>query len=144
MRSTSHDDLQNTDYYNPITNVNSTDMTCNRGPVPANETAWVKAGSTVGFVLDRAIFHDGPINVYMANAPSAETAYSFDGKGSVWFKIADLGPTIDGTTYVAHFRRTFSRLTECLQPNILAIGRLDFVQLHYPRARPQWRIPDSG
>lgn len=59
----------------------------------------MKAGSTVGFVLDQAIFHHGPINVYMAKAPS--TAASFNGAGTVWFKIAQQGAITDGGSYVS-------------------------------------------
>jgi len=32
--------------------------------------------------------HPGPLNVYMAKAPS--TAATFDGSGKVWFKIHEL------------------------------------------------------
>ena len=31
------------------------------------------------------MYHPGPVNVYLAKAPS--TAAAFNGKGNVWFKI---------------------------------------------------------
>ena len=73
----------------------SVDIRCNAGAGTggSTSTATVAAGSTVGFVMDQAIFHVGPLLVYMAKAPS--TAVSFDGS-SGWFKIYQIGPTFSG------------------------------------------------
>ncbi|KFY18012.1 hypothetical protein V491_04885 [Pseudogymnoascus sp. VKM F-3775] len=85
---------QNTNANSPITDVTSNDIRCNAGGLDSGastSTASVTAGATVGFALDQAIFHPGPINVYLSKAPS--TAASYDGSGD-WFKISELGATI--------------------------------------------------
>lgn len=85
---------QNTNANSPVTSVTSNDIRCNAGGLDSGastSTASVTAGATVGFALDQAIFHPGPINVYLSKAPS--TAASYDGSGD-WFKISELGATI--------------------------------------------------
>lgn len=52
---------------------------------PAPQTLAVTAGSSLTFNANTAFSHPGPVNVYLAKAPS--TAAAFDGKGPVWFKI---------------------------------------------------------
>ncbi|KAG9076731.1 hypothetical protein FRC06_009345, partial [Ceratobasidium sp. 370] len=85
-----------TNFNFPITDVSSTNLTCNAGGRSAGPTvtATVNAGSTIGFSLDEAIFHHGVINVYMAKAPV--TAVTFDGSGKAWFKIYQLSAVTDG------------------------------------------------
>jgi hypothetical protein len=68
------------------------------------ETVSVAAGSSVSFTSDVAVYHDGPISVYMAKAPT--TAAEFDGSGDVWFKILDIGPIFPGGTW--NLMREFS------------------------------------
>jgi Auxiliary Activity family 9 (formerly GH61) len=68
------------------------------GTVAGNTTTVsVKAGSSVTFGTDQAVYHDGPVSVYMAKAPT--TAAEFDGSGEVWFKILDIGPKFPGGTW---------------------------------------------
>ncbi|QRW13775.1 glycoside hydrolase family 61 protein [Ceratobasidium sp. AG-Ba] len=85
-----------TNFNYPVTDVSSTNLTCNVGGRQAGtaKTATVTAGSKVGFALDEAIFHQGVVNVYMAKAPT--TAAEFDGSGQVWFRIYELPPITDG------------------------------------------------
>ena len=45
-------------------------------------TVSVAAGSSVSFTSDVAVYHDGPVSVYMAKAPT--TAAAFDGSGDVY------------------------------------------------------------
>jgi hypothetical protein len=71
----------------PVTNVQSSEMTCyelSPGKA-APQTVAVTAGSTLTYEINPNIYHPGPLNVYMAKAPSS--AASFDGKGNVWFKV---------------------------------------------------------
>lgn len=85
---------QNTNHNSPVTDVYSNDIRCNEGGLnsgSSTSTASVSAGSTVGFALDQAIYHPGPINVYLSKAPGS--AASYDGSGS-WFKISELGAII--------------------------------------------------
>lgn len=81
---------QNNNANSPVTDVTSDDIRCNAGGLTTS-TASVSAGDTVGFALDQAIFHPGPINVYLSKASS--TAASYDGSGD-WFKISEIGATI--------------------------------------------------
>jgi len=85
---------QNTNYNSPVTDVTSDDLRCNTGSLaagPSTYTASVAAGATVGFALDQAIYHPGPINVYMSKSTVANVS-TYDGSGP-WFKISDLGAT---------------------------------------------------
>ncbi|KLP05638.1 Uncharacterized protein Y057_10198 [Fusarium fujikuroi] len=80
---------QNTNYNSPVTDLDSNDLRCNVGTSGANtQTVAVKAGDSITFTLDTAVYHQGPISVYMSKAPS--TASSYDGSGG-WFKIKDWG-----------------------------------------------------
>lgn len=44
----------------------------------------------------QSLGHPGPALVYLAKAPTGQTAKTFNGDGQVWFKIAELGPTFNG------------------------------------------------
>lgn len=83
---------------NPVVDVTSTNIRCNVGgnTLFAPATMSVAAGSNVGFTADPPIYHPGPLQVYMAKAPSGKTAANWDGSGSVWFKINELGPKFGG------------------------------------------------
>lgn len=74
-------------------------MPCSAGGESGVNTSTVSvaAGSSVAFTSDVAVYHDGPISVYMAKATT--TAAAFDGSGSVWFKILDIGPVFPGGTW---------------------------------------------
>ena len=50
-------------------------------------TQSVAAGSSVTFKANQPVFHQGPIQFYMAKVPSGKTAATWDGSGTVWFKI---------------------------------------------------------
>ncbi|KAF8594601.1 hypothetical protein BDV93DRAFT_579349 [Ceratobasidium sp. AG-I] len=122
---------QNTNDNNPITDVTTTNLTCNSGGRSAGSTttANVAAGSIIGFALDEAIFHHGVINVYMAKAPSSVA--TFDGAGNVWFKIYDLPPVTNDITQV-----TFEVPPSL--PNGEYLVRIEHIALHlaleYPGA----------
>ncbi|KAF8190510.1 glycosyl hydrolase family 61-domain-containing protein [Pholiota molesta] len=62
----------------PVTDVTSADL------------ATVAAGSTIGIQASQAVYHPGVINVYMAKAPSGTDVSTWDGSGSVWFKVTYL------------------------------------------------------
>lgn len=83
----------------PIQDVTSSEMTCyelNPG-TGAPKIASVTAGEVFTFTVDPDIEHPGPLQFYMAKAPSGQTAATFDGKGPVWFKIYENGPSGLGT-----------------------------------------------
>ncbi|KEY74428.1 hypothetical protein S7711_04468 [Stachybotrys chartarum IBT 7711] len=82
----------------PVTNVASSQMTCYElSPgTAAPQTLTVSAGSSITFTANSGFSHPGPVNVYLARAPS--TAASFDGRGAVWFKIYEDRPTITSSS----------------------------------------------
>ncbi|KAM7219714.1 putative endo-beta-1,4-glucanase D [Rhypophila decipiens] len=85
--------------HGPVTDVNSAAMTCyeespGRG---APQTINVQAGGTFTFDVDTNIGHPGPLHFYLAKVPAGQTAATFDGKGAVWFKIYQDGPSGLGT-----------------------------------------------
>lgn len=90
---------KNTNYNSPVTDLASKDLRCNVGGESGANTSTVSvaAGSSVTFSLDTAVYHQGPVSVYMAKAPGK--AADFDGSGNVWFKILDIGPKFPGGTW---------------------------------------------
>lgn len=62
----------------------------------APQTLAVTAGGSVTFGVAPNIYHAGPVNVYLAKAPS--TAASFNPSGAVWFKIYGDQPTITSSS----------------------------------------------
>ncbi|EIN11130.1 hypothetical protein PUNSTDRAFT_154782 [Punctularia strigosozonata HHB-11173 SS5] len=92
---------------NPVTDVTSTDLTCNVNGLSGTgiSTVSIPAGSNITFEWHQhaqrtgedAISggHKGPVLVYIAKAPSS--AASFDGQGAVWTKIYQSG-LLDAST----------------------------------------------
>ncbi|KAK4095734.1 lytic polysaccharide monooxygenase [Parathielavia hyrcaniae] len=81
--------------HGPVQDVNSAKMTCYERDVGtgAPKTVAVQAGGTVTFTVGSSIGHPGPLHFYMAKVPAGQTAATFDGKGAVWFKIYEDGPS---------------------------------------------------
>lgn len=44
---------------------------------------------------------DSVVNVYMAKAPAGQTAATFDGSGSVWFKVYEITAVTDGGSSIS-------------------------------------------
>ncbi|RDB26589.1 putative endo-beta-1,4-glucanase D [Hypsizygus marmoreus] len=90
--------VRQTNNYNsrsPVTDVKSADFRCYTSQTGATATTIdVAAGSQLGIVSDGTIYHPGPVNVYMAKAPS--TAAGWSGDGAVWFKVHEVGAVTDG------------------------------------------------
>ncbi|KAG6818743.1 hypothetical protein H0H93_002199 [Arthromyces matolae] len=86
---------------NPVTDVTSTDLTCNVNGLTGTSvsTLSIAAGTNITFEWHQHAQrtgedpisggHKGPVQVYIAKAPS--TAAAFDGQGSVWTKIYSSG-----------------------------------------------------
>ncbi|KAJ7488181.1 glycoside hydrolase, partial [Mycena latifolia] len=87
---------------NPLTDVTSTDVRCYTSLESGTaSTMSVAAGSTVSFSVignPSNLYHDGVINVYMAKAPSGTDVASWDGSGTVWFKVFQMPAVADGVT----------------------------------------------
>lgn len=123
----------------PVTDVTSPDITCNVDPSAATDTASVAAGSTVGFILDNTLYHQGPAAIYLGQVPSGETAATWDGSGANWFKIAEWGATFDPFTFTDF---NLSQLTTTIPSDVPAgdyLIRIEQIGLHVVGA-PQWYI----
>jgi len=86
---------QNNNYNSPVTSLSSNDLRCNAGGASGASTgvANLNAGDSFTFRTDQAVYHQGPVSLYMSKAPGSVKDY--DGSGD-WFKIYDWGPTFNG------------------------------------------------
>ncbi|KAF5324080.1 hypothetical protein D9619_011224 [Psilocybe cf. subviscida] len=73
----------------PLHDITSDYVRCNKDPGNASETVTIAAGQKIGFQLDTAMYHEGPVAIYLGKAPSSAAAW--DGSGQNWFKIAEWG-----------------------------------------------------
>ncbi|KAG9076263.1 hypothetical protein FS749_011981 [Ceratobasidium sp. UAMH 11750] len=124
----------------PVTDVTSLDIRCNVNGASGTgtNTATVAAGSTVGFVLDNTVYHQGPLAVYLGKAPS--TAASWDGSGANWFKIYQLGATFSPSFSFLDFNlSTFTFKIPSTIPAGEYLLRIEQIGLHVVGA-PQWYI----
>lgn len=120
--------------HGPVQDVNDAQLRCytaGSGSQGAGTKA-VKAGDTVGFRVDSDIGHPGPLQFYMAKAPSGATAESFDGAGNVWFKIYQDGPSFAGgqITWPSAGKKEVSvQIPRCL-PDGYYLLRAEHIALH--------------
>ncbi|KAF2007275.1 lytic polysaccharide monooxygenase, partial [Amniculicola lignicola CBS 123094] len=70
-----------------LSDVSSSQIRCYTSGAKAASTMSVAAGSSVSFKASPNIFHQGPLQFYMAKAPEGTDIASWDGSGNVWFKI---------------------------------------------------------
>ncbi|KAH8601153.1 glycoside hydrolase [Bisporella sp. PMI_857] len=84
--------------YNPVQSVSTLDIRCNVGGSTAYAPGIlpVTAGTNISFTVDPNIYHAGPALVYLAKVPAGKTAANWDGAGTVWFKIYQIGPEFGG------------------------------------------------
>jgi len=133
----------NTNYNSPITDLTSDDLRCNQGGETGTgtETITVQAGTEFTFTTDVAVYHDGPLSIYMAKAPT--TAEAFDGSGDVWFKILDIGPTFnsDGTS-TWDLQQSYSYQIPPALPNGDYLLRVQQLAIHnpWPAGIPQFYL----
>lgn len=52
-------------------------------------TYTVAPGDNVGFTVNAALSHPGPLSVWMSKAPDGTAANAYDGSGD-WFKVYEL------------------------------------------------------
>ncbi|KAF3014795.1 hypothetical protein E8E14_011518 [Neopestalotiopsis sp. 37M] len=131
---------ENTNYNSPVTDLTSNDLRCNVGANgTGTETVAVNAGDAFTFTLDTAVYHQGPVSIYMSKAPGAASDY--DGSGE-WFKILDIGPTFSGSTATWDLAQSYSYTI----PTCIASGdyllRIQQLAIHnpWPAGIPQFYI----
>ncbi|TFK35278.1 glycoside hydrolase [Crucibulum laeve] len=112
----------------PVHDYTGTDITCNVSPSPASETVTVNAGDTIGFKSDAALYHKGPVAIYLGKAPGS--AASWDGSGQNWFKIAEWGPTYNPFSFTSLNQNTFMTRIPSSVPSGEYLVRIEQIGLH--------------
>lgn len=132
---------KNSNYNSPVVDLASNDLRCNEGATGSGtDTVAVNAGDSFTFTLDIALYHQGPISIYMAKAP--DTAASYDGSGANWFKIEDFGPTFQGSSSSWPMYQTYtSQIPACIAPGEYLL-RIQSLAIHnpWPAGIPQFYI----
>lgn len=130
---------KHTNHNSPVTSLSSNDLRCNLGASSGAGTtvASVKAGDSVTFYLDQAVYHQGPISLYLSKAPGS--VQSYDGSGD-WFKIFDWGPAFSGGQASWPLRTSYqANLPKCI-PNGEYLLRIQSLAIHNPGSTPQWYV----
>ncbi|KAI0474517.1 glycoside hydrolase family 61 protein [Xylaria cf. heliscus] len=130
---------RNTNYNSPVTDLSSKDLRCNVGGATGGSTSTLalNAGDQFTFSLDQAVYHQGPVSLYMSKAPS--TAADYDGSGD-WFKIFDWGPKFGNGQAQWTMTGTYSgNIPKCIPAGEYLL-RIQSLAIHNPGATPQWYI----
>ncbi|KAI0424246.1 endoglucanase II [Xylaria sp. FL1042] len=131
---------KNSNYNSPVTDLASDDLRCNVGATgTGTDTIEMQAGETFTFTLDVAVYHQGPISIYMSKAPGA--AADYDGSGE-WFKIKDFAPTFSGGTATWDLSQTYSyEIPTCIEDGEYLL-RIQSLAIHnpWPAGIPQFYI----
>ncbi|KAH9890765.1 glycoside hydrolase family 61 protein [Xylariomycetidae sp. FL2044] len=131
---------ENTNGNSPVTDLASNDLRCNVGANGTDtSTVAVTAGESFTFTLDTAVYHQGPISIYMSKAPS--TASEYDGSGE-WFKIKDFAPDFSSGTAVWDLSQSYTyEIPTCVQDGEYLV-RIQSLAIHnpWPAGIPQFYI----
>ncbi|KAK7753958.1 hypothetical protein SLS62_004057 [Diatrype stigma] len=137
---------QNTNMNSPVLesagglpDLNSNDMRCNVGGATggSTQTLALKAGDAFTFSLDQAVYHQGPVSLYMSKAPG--TAAEYDGSGP-WFKIKDWAPDFSSGQAVWTMSGSYTyNIPKCI-PDGEYLLRIQSLAIHNPGSTPQWYI----
>ncbi|KAK3682197.1 glycosyl hydrolase family 61-domain-containing protein [Podospora appendiculata] len=130
---------KNSNYNSPVTSLTSNDLRCNAGGESGANTVTVdvKAGDAFSFKTDTAVYHQGPISLYMSKAPGAASDY--DGSGD-WFKIYDWGPTFSGGQATWAMRSEYSyNIPKCIKDGEYLL-RIQSLAIHNPGGVPQFYV----
>ncbi|KAJ6454495.1 glycoside hydrolase [Mycena vitilis] len=122
---------------NPLTDVSSTDVRCYTSTESdTSSTMSVAAGSTIGFTVNgnpSNLYHPGVVNVYMAQAPAGTDAASWDGDGSVWFKVYEISAVTDGGSTITFPATGMTQVTFPIPtetPSGQYLVRIEHIALH--------------
>ncbi|KAI2638901.1 glycoside hydrolase family 61 protein [Hypomontagnella submonticulosa] len=130
---------RNTNYNSPVVDLASKDLRCNVGGATGGNTSTLEmnAGDPFTFTLDTAVYHQGPVSLYMSKAPGA--AVDYDGSGD-WFKINDWAPVFNGGSATWTMKDTYSfTIPKCI-PSGEYLLRIQSLAIHNPGATPQWYV----
>ncbi|KAJ9156095.1 Glycoside hydrolase family 61 protein [Pleurostoma richardsiae] len=130
---------QNTNWNSPVTSLSDPDLRCNVGGASGANTTTVdvKAGDPFTFSLDQAVYHQGPVSLFMSKAPGKASEY--DGSGN-WFKINDWLPTFGsgGATWPMYAQYTYN-IPKCIADGEYLL-RIQSLGIHNPGGTPQFYI----
>ncbi|KAI0386588.1 glycoside hydrolase family 61 protein [Hypomontagnella monticulosa] len=130
---------RNTNYNSPVVDLSSKDLRCNVGGATGGNTSTLElnAGDPFTFTLDTAVYHQGPVSLYMSRAPGA--AVDYDGSGD-WFKINDWAPVFNGGAASWTMKDNYSfTIPKCI-PSGEYLLRIQSLAIHNPGATPQWYV----
>ncbi|OTB09081.1 glycoside hydrolase family 61 protein [Hypoxylon sp. CI-4A] len=130
---------RNNNYNSPVTDLSSNDLRCNVGGATGGNTSTLElsAGDQFTFTLDTAVYHQGPISLYMSKAPGE--AVDYDGSGD-WFKINDWAPVFNGGSASWTMKDTYSfAVPKCVSSGEYLL-RIQSLAIHNPGATPQWYV----
>ncbi|KAG4413797.1 hypothetical protein IFR04_013069 [Cadophora malorum] len=123
-----------TGYYSngPVTDVNSLSIRCNvDASTKSAKTLTIAAGSTLGFSAKASISHPGLMQFYMAKVPAGKTADTWDGSGSVWFKVFNDMPGLGASmTWPTQGKTSASFTLPKSLPNGEYLVRAEHIALH--------------
>ncbi|KAI3391660.1 hypothetical protein diail_6998 [Diaporthe ilicicola] len=130
---------ENTSNNSPVTDLASDDLRCNTGAQGAGtNTTAVAAGSSFTWTLDQAVYHQGPVTVYMSKAPATASAY--DPADGDWFKIAEEGPTFSGGSATWPMRDSYTYSIPTCISNGDYLLRIEQLAIHNPGSPPQFYL----
>jgi len=132
---------KNANYNSPVTSLSSNDLRCNVGGAKGADTVTtdIKAGDAFTWTTDVAVYHQGPISLYMSKAPGSVNDY--DGSGD-WFKFYDFGPSFSGGQASWPLRSMYTVLSRRTELRLLT--RCSYIHRQYPQVHPQRRVPLAG
>ncbi|KAK7756311.1 hypothetical protein SLS62_001537 [Diatrype stigma] len=116
-----------------VLSATSPDIRCYQSQNAA-EVAEVPAGAVVHYVSTQQVNHPGPTQYYLAKVPEGQSAATWDGAGSVWFKIHATTPTVDANKQMTWPGQNEYQLTNATIPASTPDGeyllRVDQIALH--------------
>ncbi|KXH55763.1 fungal cellulose binding domain-containing protein [Colletotrichum salicis] len=119
----------------------SNDLRCNVGGASGAQTTVVnvKPGDSFTFTLDTAVYHQGPISLFLSKAPSHVQDYDGSGK---WAKFKDFLPTFSNGQATWPMRQTYEHKIPTCLPNGEYLLRVHQLGIHnpYPAGIPQFYI----
>ncbi|KAF3004615.1 hypothetical protein E8E14_008578 [Neopestalotiopsis sp. 37M] len=130
---------RNTNNNSPVLDLASNDLRCNVGGATGANTTTIEvaAGSPFTFTLDQAVYHQGPISLYMSKAPSSAAEY--DGSGD-WFKTFDWGPKFSNGQASWTMSGSYSSTIPTCIPAGEYLLRIQSLAIHNPGSTPQFYI----
>lgn len=131
----------NTNYNSPVVDLDSPDLRCNEGGLDGSGTSVreISAGSTFTFTSDVAVYHQGPVSVFLSQAPGSVQDYQGDG---LWQKIADIGPVFSGGQAQWDMSQTYTFTFPSCIPDGEYLLRIQQLGIHnpWPAGIPQFYI----